>query len=100
MWQQLVDPAVHVRGQSCQHIFEVGMRVMAVELGRLDQAHHRRRSLACAQRARKQVFWAYRYRPDLQSAVRMVISKRMHLFTTTDIFIKCRHGHNAFQPCR
>ena len=33
--QQLLDPAVHVRGQSRQHIFEVGPRLVPIELGRL-----------------------------------------------------------------
>ncbi len=66
MRQQLVNPAVHVHRQPRQHIFQVSMRVVPVELGRLDQAHHRRRPLAAAQRARKQpIVPSYRYRPYL-----------------------------------
>ena len=42
------------------------MRVVPVELGRLNQTHHRRRPLASTQRVRKQpVVPAYRNRPDL-----------------------------------
>ena len=66
MRQQLVNPAVHVRRQPREHIFQVRMWVMPVELGRLNQTHGRRRSLPAAQRARKQpVVPANRNWPDL-----------------------------------
>ena len=41
MRQQLLDPAGRLRRQPCQHVLEVCIRVMPVELGRLNQAHHR-----------------------------------------------------------
>ena len=44
--QQVFDPAVELRGQSCQHILEVGPRVMPAQLGTLQQAHHDRGALA------------------------------------------------------
>ena len=44
--QQLFDSAVEVRGQSCQHVLEVGPRVMPAQLGTLQQAHHHRGALA------------------------------------------------------
>src|SRR5438105_6267280 len=46
MGQQFVDLPVQLRGQPREHVFEVGPRVSPVELGRLQQAHHRRGSLA------------------------------------------------------
>lgn len=46
MREQLVDRAVEVRGQTFEHIAQVGPRVVPVELGGLDQAHHRRSTLA------------------------------------------------------
>jgi len=49
MGQQLADHAVALRGQPSQHISEVGIRVMAVELGALDQAHDGRTTLARTQ---------------------------------------------------
>lgn len=42
MRQQLLDPAVQLRRQSREHVFQVGPRLMPVELGRLQQAHHHR----------------------------------------------------------
>jgi len=42
MRQQLLDPAVQLRRQSGEHVFQVGPRLMPVELGRLQQAHHHR----------------------------------------------------------
>ena len=36
MWQQLRDHAVALRGQAGQHIFEIRVGVMPVELGTLD----------------------------------------------------------------
>ena len=46
MRQQLLDSAVQLRRQSREHVLEVGPRVSPVELGRLQQAHHDRGSLA------------------------------------------------------
>ncbi len=40
--------------QARQHILEVGMRIQAIELGRLHQTHHGSRTLACTQTACKQ----------------------------------------------
>ena len=40
MWQQFLDPTVELGRQSGQNVLEVGKGVMAVELGRLQQAHH------------------------------------------------------------
>ena len=44
--QQLFDAAVHLRGQSREHILQVGPRLMPFELGRLQQAHYDRSPLA------------------------------------------------------
>ena len=44
--QQRLDPAVHLRRQSRQHVFQVGPRLVPIELGRLQQAHHDGGSLA------------------------------------------------------
>ena len=43
--QQLLDPAVQLRGQSREHVFQVGPRLVPIELGRLQQAHHYRGAL-------------------------------------------------------
>lgn len=48
MRQQLADPACSLRRQPRQHIFQVGVRIMSVRSGRLDQAHDRRRAFAAA----------------------------------------------------
>jgi len=47
--QQLANEASFVRRQALQHIFQVRVRVLSVELGRLDQAHHGRGALTSAQ---------------------------------------------------
>jgi len=52
--QQLCDLAVLLRGQAGQHIFEIGIRVMPVEPGAVDQAHDGSGALAGAQGANKQ----------------------------------------------
>ena len=44
--QQLLDAAVELRGQPGQNTLEVGPRIMPVELGTLQQAHHHRSALA------------------------------------------------------
>ena len=46
MWQQLHDHAVALRGQPGQHIFQIRVGVMPVELGTLDQTHDGRTTLA------------------------------------------------------
>lgn len=38
--QQLLDPAVQLRGQAREDVLQVGPRLVPVELGRLQQAHH------------------------------------------------------------
>jgi len=40
---------VFVRGQTLQYIFEIGIGVMPIEPGALDEAHDRSRTLACPQ---------------------------------------------------
>ena len=54
MGQQFFDLAVLVRRQTSQHIFEIGIRIMPIELGALNQTHHRRCTLARTQRASEQ----------------------------------------------
>ena len=39
MRQQLIDAAVQVVGQPCEHVLEVRPRVMTMHLGGLRQAH-------------------------------------------------------------
>ena len=46
MEKQLVDPGVQVGRQTLQDVLEVSPRVVPIEFGRLNQAHHRRRALA------------------------------------------------------
>ncbi len=48
MRQQLCYSAVFVRRQPSQHIPQVGIRVMPIELGTLNQAHDGSRTLACS----------------------------------------------------
>ena len=45
VWQQLLDPAVQLRRQPGQHVLELGPRLVPIELGRLQQAHHHRSAL-------------------------------------------------------
>ena len=45
MRQQFFDLAVLVRRQTSQHIFQIGIRIMPVELGALNQTHHSSRPL-------------------------------------------------------
>jgi hypothetical protein len=52
--QQFLDPTVELRGQSGQHVFQISKRVMPAELGRLQQAHHHRGTLACQLAAQEQ----------------------------------------------
>lgn len=48
MRQQFPDSARFVGGQADEDIFQVGMGIMPVHAGRLDQAHHGSRTLAGA----------------------------------------------------
>ena len=54
MWQQFFDLAVFLRRQASQHIFQVGIGIMPIELGALNQAHHRSRALPRPQRTGEQ----------------------------------------------
>jgi hypothetical protein len=40
MREQLIDAAVHMGWQSCQHVLEIGPRIVAMQLRGLQQAHH------------------------------------------------------------
>ena len=46
MRQEFSDQIVFLRGQMLQHIFEIGVEVMPVQIGALNQTHDRRRTLA------------------------------------------------------
>ena len=46
MGQQLLDSAVQLRGQSGEHVLQAGPRLVPVQLGRLQQAHHHRRTFS------------------------------------------------------
>ena len=46
MRQQLINPTVGPGRQLVHHVFEVNIWVMPIELGRLDQTHDGRRTLA------------------------------------------------------
>ena len=54
MRQQLFNLAVLVRGQARQHILQISIWIMPIELGALNQAHHRSGALPGPQRPRKQ----------------------------------------------
>ena len=47
MRQQFVDLVVLVRRQTSQNIFQVSIRIMPIELGALNQTHHRSGPLPC-----------------------------------------------------
>ena len=65
MRQQLADAAIRLRGQPLEHVSQVGVRVMAVEPGRLAQTHHRGRTLPAPERTGEQPVRApQRDRPD------------------------------------
>lgn len=53
MGQQLFNLAVLVRRQARQYIFEVGIRIMSIETGTLNQAHDGGRTLPGPERAGK-----------------------------------------------
>jgi hypothetical protein len=54
MWQQLAGHAAALSWQAGQHVPQIGIRIMPVELGALDQTHDGRPPLARAQGASKQ----------------------------------------------
>jgi hypothetical protein len=73
MRQQLVDRAGSMRWQAHQYVFEVGVRIMAIELGGLDQTHDGGSALACHQRSCEQpVLPSRRPGPDLPFVVVVV----------------------------
>lgn len=39
MRQQFLDPTGRLRGQPLQHVLEVGVRIVAIDVGRVHQAH-------------------------------------------------------------
>lgn len=53
MWQQFADPTIGLSRQAGQDVLEIEERVVAVQLGRLDQAHDSGRPFAGAQAAGK-----------------------------------------------
>ena len=48
MRQQFPDLTRSLRRQPCQHIFQIGIRIMPIHARRLDQAHDRRRPFSAA----------------------------------------------------
>lgn len=54
MGQQLSDPVGRLSRQPRQYITQVGVGIKAVELGRVDEAHHRRGPFARTQAAGEQ----------------------------------------------
>jgi len=44
--QDIIDAPCRMGRQSIQYVFEIGIRIMAIELGRLNEAHDRRRAFA------------------------------------------------------
>ena len=49
MRQQLTNHAVALSWQACQHIFQIGIRIMPIEFGTLDQTHDGRAAFARTQ---------------------------------------------------
>jgi hypothetical protein len=45
MGQQLFDLAILVRRQLSQHILQIGIRIMPIEFGTLNQTHYSSRTL-------------------------------------------------------
>lgn len=48
MRQQLPNLTRPLRRQASKNVLQISIRIMPVELGRLDQAHQRRRTLTAA----------------------------------------------------
>ena len=53
MRQEVGDQVVFVRGQTLQHIFQIGIGIMSIEPGALNQAHDGSRTLARPRGARE-----------------------------------------------
>lgn len=51
MRQELVNPAVRMRRQTCEHVLQIRMRIMTVQRGGLNEAHDGRRTSARPQRS-------------------------------------------------
>lgn len=49
MRQQFVDLAVFLRRQASQHVLQIGIQIIPIELGTLNQTHHSGRTLARTQ---------------------------------------------------
>ena len=49
MWEQVAHLTGTLGRQASQHIFHVGIRVMAIEFGRMNQTHDRCGTLSRAQ---------------------------------------------------
>lgn len=54
MRQQFLDAGRRLGGQTVQNVLQVHIRIMAIEFGRLDQAHQSSRTLAGAETSREQ----------------------------------------------
>jgi hypothetical protein len=40
MWQQLIEPARGLCGESCQDVFQIDIGIVPIKLSRLDETHH------------------------------------------------------------
>ena len=66
MRQQLLDATGGLRGQALEHVFQVSVRIVPIEPGRVHEAHDRSGALARAQAASEQpVVASNGNRPDL-----------------------------------
>jgi hypothetical protein len=66
VWKQILDLAVSLCRQPGEDVLHVGIRIMPIDLGALDQAHHGGGTLTGAQRpCKKPVFSAQGGRADL-----------------------------------
>jgi hypothetical protein len=45
VWQEFIKATSGLRREAIEDVFEIAIRVMSVELGGLDEAHHRRGAL-------------------------------------------------------
>jgi len=54
MRQEFLDATGRLSRQSFEYVFEIAIRIVAIELGGLDQAHDHGRTASCAQRAGEQ----------------------------------------------
>jgi hypothetical protein len=51
--QQFPDLTGPLRGQACEYVFQIGVRIVPIEFGTLDQAHHGCCSFARTQATRE-----------------------------------------------